>query len=129
MGVPQGEDLGHTERQVRFVVGETLPARLAPYKETSTFSKEQREEALRLQVEMLVAWARELLDPTPDVIDGPMIRQRRVEAARAILDVLWATMARYDTLEGELHPVPGLIAHKFPSELRHRTHRARRSVS
>jgi hypothetical protein len=44
-------------------------------------------------VERYVAWARELLDDTPSVIDSLVIRERQVEAARAVLDTLWAVIA------------------------------------
>jgi hypothetical protein len=53
-----------------------------------------------------MAWARELPDAAPNVIDGPMIRERRVEAAVAVLDVLSAEVAEHNAAEGEPHPVP-----------------------
>jgi hypothetical protein len=97
-------------------VGELEPA--------TRFTKRQRDDAYHSTVERYVAWARTLLDPTPDIIDSPMIRERRTEAARAVLDVLWAVMAERDAQEGEPHPAPGLIEHKYP-EVR----RLRRSAS
>ena len=84
----------------------------------TSFTKRQRDAAYHCEVERYVAWARALLDSTPDVIDSPMIRERRVEAAAAVLNVLWATMAEYNAMEGEPHPVPGLIAHLYPPEVR-----------
>ena len=47
-----------------------------------------------------------------------MIRERQVEAARAVLDVLWAVIAERNAQEGELQPMPGLIAHRYTPELR-----------
>jgi hypothetical protein len=92
-----------------------LPARSDP--ETSgAFGKRQRDAAYHGSVERYVAWAIELLDATPDVIDSPMIRERRAEAAAAVLDVLWAVIAERNAMEGEPHPVPGLIWHRFAEE-------------
>lgn len=90
-----------------------LPARSDP--ETSgAFGKRQRDAAYHASVERYVAWAVELLDATPNVIDSPMIRERRAEAAAAVLDVLWAVIAEHNAMEGDPQPVPGLIWHHFP---------------
>ena len=75
------------------------------------FTRRQRDAAFHSEVERLVAWTRTLLDPTPSIIDSVSIRDRRGEAARAVLDTLWAVIAEYDAMEGEPHPLPGLIAH------------------
>jgi hypothetical protein len=84
---------------------------------SSGFTKRQRDAAFHQEVERYVAWARTLLDPTPDVIDSPTIRERRSEASLALLDVLWAVIAEYNALEGLPHPLPGLIAHLEPKRL------------
>ncbi len=52
------------------------------------------------------------------VIDGPEIRERRLEAARSVVDLLWALVCRAAIEDGEPHLAPGLIAHQFPPELR-----------
>jgi hypothetical protein len=97
---------------------------------TNTFTRHQRDTAYHAQVERYVAWARTLLDDTPSTIDSPMIRERRVEAARAVLDVLWAVLCEHNAQEGELHPVPGLTAHRFQPELRRLAgRRAREALS
>ena len=84
----------------------------------NTFSKRQRDAAYHCELERLVAWSRELLDATPGIIDSEAIRERKVEAAAAVLDVLWAVLCEYNAMEGEPHPVPGLIAHLHPPEVR-----------
>jgi hypothetical protein len=81
---------------------------------SATSTKRQRDAAFHAELERLAAWARTLLDATPDIIDSPMIRERRAEAARAVLDVVWAVIAERNAMEGEPHPVPGLIAHLAP---------------
>ena len=85
---------------------------------TSAFSKHERDRAYQAAVERYVAWARELLDDTPSVIDNDVIRERKVDAARAVLDTLWAVLCEYNDIEGEPHPVPGLIAHLHTPEVR-----------
>ncbi len=95
-----------------------IPVRTQRAASSASFTHKQRDRAYRAAVERYVAWARELLDDTPSVIDGPEIRERKVDAARAVLDVLWAVMAEYNAMEGEPHPVPGLIAHRYPPEMR-----------
>jgi hypothetical protein len=81
-------------------------------------AKRQRDRAYHSAVERYVAWARQLLDDTPSVLDSPMIRDRRVEAAAAVLDVLWAVLAEHNAIEGEPHPVPGLSWHHFHEDER-----------
>jgi hypothetical protein len=83
---------------------------------SAVFTKRQRDRAYCAEVERYVSWARELLDDTPAVIDNEVIRERSVEAARAVLDVLWAVIAEYNAMEGEPHPLPGLIWHHFVEE-------------
>jgi hypothetical protein len=78
---------------------------------SAPFSKRQRDRAYCAAVERYVAWARALLDDTPSVIDNPVIRERQVEAARAVLDVLWSVMVERNLAEGLPHPVPGLSWH------------------
>jgi hypothetical protein len=78
---------------------------------SASFSKRQRDRAYTATVERYVSWARALLDDTPRVIDNPVIRERQMEAARAVLDVLWSVMVERNALEGEPHPVPGLSWH------------------
>lgn len=84
----------------------------------ATFTKRQRDVAYHAATERYVAWARELLDDTPRVIDNSVIRERRIEAAAAVLDVFWDVMAEKNAMNGEPHPVPGLIADHFPPEVR-----------
>jgi hypothetical protein len=79
--------------------------------ESAAFTKCQRDRAYNAAVERYVAWARELLDDTPRVIDNEVIRERRTEAARAVLDLLWTVMVERNALEGLPHPVPGLSWH------------------
>ena len=97
-----------------------MPAVPAEVRERATtgFSRRSRDDAFRAEVERYAAWIQGLLDDTPAIIDSPMIRERRIEAARAVLDLLWAVIARRNLLDDEPQPVPGLIAHKFPPELR-----------
>ena len=77
-----------------------------PAASSATFTKRQRDAAFQCELERLVAWARELLDATPRIIDSEAIRDRRTEAARAVLDVACAGMAEYNAMEGEPHPIP-----------------------
>jgi hypothetical protein len=77
------------------------------------YSRQHYENALRIDAEMLVGVARELLhqpDGGADPYDTPVIRQRRQEAARACLDVLWAEMSEYNAQMGAPSLTPGLIA-------------------
>jgi hypothetical protein len=85
------------------------------------FSARHYDNALRIEAEMLVGVARELLyqpDRGADPFDTPTIRQRRSEAARACLDVLWAMMSERNTVEGEPTLVPALV--RYTEELRPR---------
>jgi hypothetical protein len=95
--------------------------RKTPIDDDYLYSRAHYDNALRVDTEMLVGVARELLyrpDEGADPYDTPVIRQRRQEAAKAALDVLWAELAQRNAVMGEPHPRPGLIA--FREELRPR---------
>jgi hypothetical protein len=90
------------------------PAIWARSRESETsarFTQRQRDRAYVGAVERYVAWARELLDDTPRVIDSPAIREARLDAARAVLTVLLGVMVKKALDDGEAHPLPGLIAY------------------
>jgi hypothetical protein len=72
---------------------------------------------------MPVGFSRQLLDPTPCVIDSPVIPERKVEAASAVLDVLWTILAEKNAADGESTPLPALIQFD-PVLLRRRLRRA-----
>jgi hypothetical protein len=60
---------------------------------------------------MLVAFARQMLYKHPgDPFDTPVIQERKQEAAKAALDVLWALMAHHNVTNGDAPPTPALIA-------------------
>jgi hypothetical protein len=106
--------LRHTDTEVVAVQHDAIATRKLVRRQPATsasFTREQRDRAYRAAVERYVAWARELLDDTPSVLDNDVIRERRVEAARAVLDVLWAVMVERNLTEGLPHPVPGLSWH------------------
>jgi hypothetical protein len=120
--VPQGISLGHTAADyMEMSMREDLvPVRAKTSRGTATsasFTKRQRDWAYTATVERYVAWAKELLDDTPRVIDNVVIRERRTEAARAVLDLLWTVMVERNSLEGEPHPVPGLSWHHSAEQL------------
>ncbi len=116
---PEVDSPGHLSDSEVVVAEKTihrkLPAR-ADAESSGGFTDRQREAAFHTQVERYTAWAVELLNDTPRVIDSPAIRDRRAEAARAVLDLLWAVIAESNAMEGERHPMPGLIWHKFPEQ-------------
>jgi hypothetical protein len=83
------------------------------------FSRQHYENAFRIELEMAVGYSRHLLDRYPtDVFDAPVILERRREAAKAILDYVWALMAHKNVQEGDPDPLPALIA--FNDEIRPR---------
>jgi hypothetical protein len=106
------------------VARNVLPARREAVEDESPgylFSRQHYENALRIEMEMLVGVARELLyrsDGGADPYDTPVIRQRRQEAARAALNVLWAMMSEYNAQEGEPSLTPGLIQFSPPEQRR-----------
>jgi hypothetical protein len=87
-----------TDREIA-VPRNVLPARRDAVEEERPgylFSRPHYDAALHVEMEMLVGVARELLyrpQEGADPYDTPVIRQRRQEAARAALNVLWAMMA------------------------------------
>lgn len=88
-----------------------LPA--SSYPETSGYigSRRHRGNVFNKQLEMAIGYVRELLDSDRnDPLDAPVIQERKQEAARAILDYVWALMAIKNLQDGEQHPLPGLIA-------------------
>ncbi len=102
-------------------MSDVIPARRLVRRDPAssvTFTHKQRDRAYKTTVERYVAWARELLNETPCVLDNDVIRERRVEAAAAVLDVLWSVMAEKAAMDGDPHPVPGLIWHHFAEEER-----------
>jgi hypothetical protein len=119
---PRTIPVAHTEHTEVAVRHEVIPAKVRVKREPEssvTFTRHQRDVAYHAQVERYVAWARELLNDTPRIIDSPMIQERQVDAARAVLDVLWAVIAERNLTEGEPHLLPGLIAHhRHTPELR-----------
>jgi hypothetical protein len=87
--------------------------RKSPADDGYLFSPEHLDNAFHIESEMLVAFARQMLyypDEGADPYDTPIIRQRRQEAARAALDVLWALMAEKNAWEGSPTPQPALVA-------------------
>jgi hypothetical protein len=100
------------------LVARNLPARRDEVEEERPgylFSRQHYERAFRIEVEMLVGFAREMLyvpaeGDGVDLYDSPVVRQRRQEAAKAALDTLWAIMAEKNAQESESTPLPGLIA-------------------
>jgi hypothetical protein len=76
------------------VARNVLPARrdeVEPELPGYRFSRQHYENALRIDAEMLIGVARELLyqpDEGADPYDTPVIRQRRQEASRAVLNVV-----------------------------------------
>jgi hypothetical protein len=87
--------------------------RKSPLDEDYLFSPEHLDNAFHIEAEMLVSFARQMLyrpDQGVDVYDTPVIRQRRQEAAKAALDVLWAMMAEHNVAHDEPPPTPALLA-------------------
>ena len=75
------------------------------------FSPEHLDNALRLDMEMLVAFARQMLYHHPgDHYDTPIIRERRQEAAKAALNLLWALMAEHNVANDQPPPAPAMLA-------------------
>jgi hypothetical protein len=102
---------------------ETLPAltgHVRPHGKGYPFSQEHRDNCFRIELEMAVGYARQLLDrhAESDPYDTEIIIERRRVAAKAILDYVWALMSEKNVLEGEGIPSPALVA--FDQELRPR---------
>src|SRR5689334_2094231 len=70
----------------------------------------RRDAAFMSECETLVSFARLMLQPPGDLLDSPMIRQRRQEAALAALDALWASLATYNVANGDAPPTPATSA-------------------
>jgi hypothetical protein len=103
-----------TDGEVVALTRNVLPARRDEDERPGyLFSRQHYENAFHIQAEMLVGVARELLyqpDGGADPYDTPVIRQRRQEAAKAVLDVLWAEMSERNAVEGKPSLTPALIA-------------------
>jgi hypothetical protein len=70
---------------------------------------------------MLISFARQMLYQHPgDPYDTPIIRQRRQEAARAALDVLWAIQAEYNVANDQPPPTPALLSLRLAPQRRNR---------
>lgn len=94
------------------------------------FSRAHYDNAYRIEAEILVAFARQMLyepDEGADPYDTPVIRQRRQEAALAALDVLWALMAHKNRQEVRPRPQPALVGLTHPDQRRLRRVGPRRS--
>jgi hypothetical protein len=94
-------------------VREEVDADSASTSDSYLCSTEHLDNAYRIEAEMLVAFARQMLyqpDQGADPFNSPIIRQRRQEAAKAALDVLWALMAEKNVANGERTPQPALVA-------------------
>ena len=75
----------------------------------SSSPEDRRDAAFALEVENLVGFARLMLQPPSDLLDSPMVRQRRQDAALAALDVLWASLAEKNTREDQATAYTGLV--------------------
>jgi hypothetical protein len=109
--MPESRSIVQAKNREPASSGLTAPGTDVTVATRTSFTSKQRDAAFHSEVERLVAWARELLDPTPGIIDSVSIRERKAEASLAVLDVLWAVLAEYNAMEGEPRPLPGLIAH------------------
>ncbi len=112
--VPQSGLSGAHDEHGGAVRGDVIPAKIRRERsaESSGYvgSRRHRDNAFRKQLEMAIGYVRELLDLNPnDPLDAPVIRERKQETARGILDYVWALMAIKSARDGEAHPLPGLI--------------------
>jgi hypothetical protein len=83
------------------------------------FSLAHLDNAYRIEAEMLVAFARQMLCRHPgDPLDTPIVHERRQEAARAALDVLWAVMAEHSAAHDLPPPTPALLALRLQPQRR-----------
>jgi hypothetical protein len=78
------------------------------------------EAAFDIEAEVLVAFARCMLQPPADVLTSPAVIERRREAALAALDAPWAVMAVYRTEVGLPPPTPAELALRAVPQRRRR---------
>jgi hypothetical protein len=105
------EEMSAQERRPAVIDRGGSPRR-TPLDDSYLFSPEHFDNAFDIELEMLVAFARQMLyrpQTGADPYDTPIIAQRRQEAAKAALDVLWAIMAERNIANGEPPPTPASL--------------------
>jgi hypothetical protein len=107
----------HPERRPALVETD----RKTPLDPDYLLSEAHFDNAFGIEAEMLVAFARQMLyrpDQGVDPFDTPVIRQRRSEAAKAALDLLWAMLGERNAEQDDPPPTPAILALRLTPQRR-----------
>ncbi len=91
---------------------DAMPVRVGQEAVGRSSMEDRRDAAFKIELEMAIAYSRQLLYRHPnDPFFSPVIEERRADAAKAILDYVWALMAERAVAQEEaLGSTPATLA-------------------